>query len=71
MGSPRNAFAWEFAIRVCQNISYKVPQNTDAWSFGLAGNSSPGIARRYAPRERLPLMKSVRLKFSLQNRDIF
>ena len=69
MSSHKHAVVCLCAIRVCQNISYKVPQNTEAWPFGLAGNRYPGVAHRYAPRELLPLVKSVWFNFHFQKRD--
>ena len=54
-----------------RNNSYKVPQNTEAWPFVLAGNNCLGVARRYAPRERLPLVKSVWFIFHFQKRDSY
>ena len=42
-----------------QKRSNKVPQHTEAGPFGLAGNSYTAFVRRYAPRERLTLLKSV------------
>ena len=69
MSSPRAVIVCKCAIFFWRNISCKVPQNTEAWPFELAGNSYPGIARRYAPRERLKLVKSIWFNFLFQKRD--
>ena len=42
------------SFSVPRNIKYDVLRNDKAWPFGLRGNGYPGVARRYAPRERLP-----------------
>ena len=50
-------------------ISYTISQNTEAWLVELADISYHGLARRSAPRERLPLVNSVWLNFHWQKRD--
>ena len=69
MCSPRTAIVCKCAILVCRKMSYKVSLSTEAWPFGLADNSYPGVARFFAPRECLPLVKTVWFIFHFQKRD--